>query len=58
MGVGVGVGVYVCGCPGRWARRMFSDVIKKIRIYLFLNPIGLFFITSLNVFDGALLFLY
>ena len=22
-----GVGVYVCGCPGRWTRRMFSAVL-------------------------------
>ena len=29
-----GVGVYVCGCPGRWDRGMFSAVIICIVDFL------------------------
>ena len=53
----VGVGVNMCGCPGRWGR--FSAVIIYIMDFLFsffFNPLCLLVSISLNVFDVALIF--
>ena len=64
-----GVGVYVCVCPGRWAREicllvglrnMFSTVIICITDILFRlkkkNQVFLLIMISLNASDGPPLF--